>query len=189
MSIAVRRESTVPAAYRAAVEAAPSSITPGLVRADLPPDGAAFLTGMTINRPWRVRSWLPVARAMTRMLASIAQDPDSAVLNSRTWMSGRTLMVMQHWRSHEELGRFASDPDHPHAAAMRDFNRRLAGTGDVGVWHETYTVTPELVESLYGNMPPLSLTAAYGAVPLRQARDGGATGRVRGGSGGHDLGQ
>jgi hypothetical protein len=30
----------------------------------------------------------------------------------------------------------------------------------VGIWHETYTVSPDQFESVYGNMPKFGLAAA-----------------------------
>lgn len=35
-----------------------------------------FLIGMRINRLWKVHKWLPVARAMPRMLAELAAAPE-----------------------------------------------------------------------------------------------------------------
>ena len=183
--------STVTRPYRSAVDRAPAGVVAGMNRASLPDaeqGGVLFLTGMRINRLRRVRHWLPVLRAMTTMLTSQAKDPDSGVLWSRTWTSGRILMVMQHWRTAEELGAFASDADHPHAAAMRDFNKRLAGTGDVGVWHETYAVSSEATEALYGNMPTFGLAEAYGRVDLAGVT-GAVTRRVHGSAGDRSLGR
>ncbi|QWC84108.1 DUF4188 domain-containing protein [Nocardioidaceae bacterium] len=183
--------STVTRRYRPAVDRVPAGVVAGMNRACLPAaeqDGVLFMTGMRIHRLRRVRHWAPVLRAMTRMLTSQAKDPDSGVLDTRTWVSGRVLMVMQHWRSAEELGAFASDPDHPHAAAMRDFNRRVAGSGDVGIWHETYAVSGEATEALYGNMPTFGLAKAYGSVDLGAAA-GAVTARVHGSAGDRTLGQ
>jgi Domain of unknown function (DUF4188) len=41
---------------------------PGRFAADLEGDFVVLLIGMRPNRPWRVRRWLPVARAMHAML-------------------------------------------------------------------------------------------------------------------------
>ena len=39
-----------------------------------------------------------------------------------------------------------------------------AATGDVGIFHETYVVPADRVESVYGNMTAFGLAAAFGSV-------------------------
>ena len=36
-----------------------------------------FLIGMRINSDWKLHKWLPIARAMPRMLRELEADPDS----------------------------------------------------------------------------------------------------------------
>lgn len=180
-----------PAAYRGAASAAPAGVTAGLSSADIDAAGdevVVFLIGMRVNR-WRaVRSWAWVARQMPAMLISLARLPDSPLLAAQTWVSGRSVMTLQYWRSAEELGRFARDPEHPHASAWREFNRRVAATADVGIWHETYTVAADQVETLYANLPPLGLARAFGQVPAGTRRRTTAVDRVHGAAGDHELG-
>lgn len=45
------------------------------------------------------------------------------------------------------------------------FNRSTAGSGDVGVWHETYRVAAGAHESIYVDMPPFGLGWAGKLVP------------------------
>ena len=104
------------------------------------------------------------------------------MLSVKAWLGGRDLMVSQVWRSAEELGRFARDQDATHAPAWREFNRRVAASGDVGIWHETYTCRADQVETLYGNMPPVGLGAALGLVPVGARRGTRAEQRVQGGA-------
>lgn len=179
-----------PPAYRGAAEAAPAGVHGGALSADLGDDEVVlFVIGMRVNRLRRVRSWSYVARQMPAMLRELAALPDSPLLAFRTWWSGRDVMVTQVWRSAEELGRFARDQDHPHATAWREFNQRIAASADVGIWHETYVVRADQVESLYGNMPPIGLGAAYGLVPAGTRRATTAVRRVHGAAGDHALGQ
>ena len=124
-----------------------------------------FLIGMRINNPVAVRSWLPAVRAMPRMLSHLEQDPKSGLLGYHSWL-GRTTMLVSYWRNAEDLTRFASDPDAPHAPAWRAFNRTVAATGNVGVWHETYTATAQNSEAIYVNMPPFGLAGAIGGIPV-----------------------
>ena len=69
-------------------------------------------------------------------------------------------MIVQYWRSFEQLDRFARAADEPHLPAWKSFNRAVRGSGDVGIWHETYRVQAGGYESIYGNMPRVGLAAA-----------------------------
>lgn len=124
-----------------------------------------FLIGMRINNPLRVHRWGPVFTAMPRMLAHLAQHPEAGMLGYHNWF-GRTTLMLSYWRSPEHLQRFASDPEAPHAKPWRDFMRSLSGSGEVGIWHETYQLTPGSHEVVYGDMPAFGLGKALGAVPV-----------------------
>ena len=46
--------------------------------------------------------------------------------------------------------------------------RAFKGSGDVGIWHETYLVRAGGYEAIYGNMPRIGLAAAgHGPVARR----------------------
>ena len=144
-----------------------------------PEDGVVvFLIGMRINKPWKLLTWLPVFVAMPRMLARLQRRPEYGLLGARTYM-GPNPVVIQYWRSIEDLERFARDADDPHLAAWRRYNRRIASSGDVGIYHETYVVQRDHTESVYVNMPAWGLAAATTHVPARAGRatalTGGAT--------------
>ena len=128
-------------------------------------DFVVFLIGMRINRPWKVRKWLPVVAAMPKMLAELQQDPDAGLLQAHTWF-GRTIIVVQYWRSFAHLERYARDPGAQHLPAWRAFNRAVGSSGDVGIWHETYQVRAGAYEALYGNMPRFGLAAGTAHVPV-----------------------
>ena len=182
---------TESAAYRGSREAAPRGVEGGMASADVEVGGeevVVFMIGMRINRLLKVRSWTWVARQMPAMIRDLMKLPDSPLLGAQTWVSGRNIMTVQYWRSAEELGRFARDQDHPHARAWAEFNRRLAANADVGIWHETYAVDREQVESLYGNMPAFGLGRALGLVPAGSRRRTTATDRVHGAAGDVELG-
>lgn len=161
----------VPAAYRQALASAPRGVQGGVHVADLEQESAVvFLIGMRINRLRRVRSWWPVFVAMPRMLAELGSTPGSGLLGFRAYWSGRVFLVVQYWRSMEELGRYARDPKLLHQPAWAAFNRTGAGSGDVGIFHETYEVPRAGVESLYGNMPAFGLAGAHRSVPRAAGR-------------------
>ena len=150
-----------PRAYAAASEHAPAGVLPGPHIADLDGDKVTvFLIGVRINRLRAVRSWWPVFMAMPRMLAELAADPDSGFLGARSYWSGRVVMVVQYWRSTQALGDYSRDPAREHQPAWLAFNRAAAGSGDVGIYHETYEVHAASVETVYANMPPFGLGLA-----------------------------
>ena len=155
----------VPRSYRGAADAAPRGVRGGQYVADvLSEDAVVFVIGMRFNRWRRIRSWWPVFTGMPRMLAEL-QERDAGLLGARTFWSGRTLMVVQHWRSAEELGAYARDPGFRHARAWGEFNKRAAATGDVGIYHETYVVPRDRIETRYANMPAFGLAAAHAGRP------------------------
>jgi hypothetical protein len=161
----------VPRPYVGAEEAAPAGVLGGARSADVPEPGVVvFLIGMRFNRFRRVRSWWPTFVGMPRMLRELADHPDVGLIGARTYWSGRNLMVVQYWRSLEQLGRYARDPQMLHQQAWVRHNRRAAATGDVGIWHETYHAPADHIESLYANMPAFGLGAALGSVPRGHAR-------------------
>ena len=128
-------------------------------------DFVVFLVGMRVNKPWKVHRWLPVMRAMQRMLRVIDDHPELGCLGHEQWL-GRTIVLVQYWRSVEGLHRFSTDEDLPHLEPWRRFNRTVRDSGDVGVWHETYKVRAGEYEAIYGNMPTFGLAAATAHVPV-----------------------
>lgn len=162
--------SRIPKAYAGASQAVPNGVTGGQVVAAVDvAEVVVFLIGMRVNRWRRVRSWWPVVAAMPRMLAEL-KHADAGLLNAHTLWSGRTFVVVQYWRSAEELGAYARNPKMQHAPAWGAFNKAAASTGDVGIFHETYIVPSERVESLYGNIAPFGLAKAHGAVSRSERR-------------------
>lgn len=129
-----------------------------------------FLIGMRVNRPWKIWKWWPVATAMPRMLAELAAQPARGLLHARNHFGLRTAMVVQYWRSFEDLEAYSRDRDAAHLPARRAFNKAIASNGDVGIWHETYLVKPGHYENIYNNMPPFGLGAAATLVDALGAR-------------------
>ena len=156
----------VPRAYAGAAQRAPRGVAGGSFSADLIGDEAVlFVIGMRVNRWRKLRSWLPTFVAMPRMLRELGAEADSPLLYVRTYWSGRVFLTLQYWRSLEELGAYARDSSRLHAPAWARFNRTAAASSDIGIFHETYRVTADSFESLYGNMPPFGLAAAQQLVP------------------------
>jgi hypothetical protein len=119
-------------------------------------DVVLFLIGMRLNRPWAVHKWLPVARAMPRMLRELYQNPSLGFMSHEMWFS-RTLILVQYWRSLDQLMAYASAREAEHLPAWQAFNRAVGTDGSVGIWHETYLAKAGAFESVYANMPPFGL--------------------------------
>jgi hypothetical protein len=126
---------------------------------------------MRINKPWKVRDWLFVAQAMPKMIKELEADPTSGFLGATQglWTTGPSLV--QYWRSFEDLERYARNRDAEHLPVWREFNRRLRGSGDVGIWHETFKVHAGDYEAIYGDMPAIGLAKASAIVPIGSTDD------------------
>lgn len=158
----------VPRSYAEASRRAPRGVRGGQYVADPHGDDVVvFIIGMRINRLRKVGSWWPTFVGMPKMLREL-QKADRGLLGAHSMFAGRTLVTLQYWRSAEELGAFARDTSMSHAPAWAAFNKHAAPTGDVGIFHETYVVPRDRVESLYGNMHDFGLGAAFGAVERGQ---------------------
>jgi len=142
-------------------------------------DFVVFLIGMRINTLWKVHRWFPVTRAMPRMLAELEAHPELGMLGGEMWF-GRTTILVQYWRTLEQLFAYATNREATHLPAWKSFNQSLAITGDVGVWHETYSISPGKHESIYVNMPPFGLGKVGQLVPAAGTLSS-ALGRVQAG--------
>jgi hypothetical protein len=133
---------------------------------------ALFLIGMRINNLLAVNKCLPVAMAMLRLQAELRRKPQAGLLGLRNYASGRVVMSVQYWESAEKLFAYAHDWQGEHFPAWAAFNRYLKDNRAVGIWHETYSVPPEMAENIYSNVPAFGLGAAIGTAPAK-ARMGG----------------
>ena len=102
-----------------------------------------FLIGMRVNKWWRFDKWFPVASAMGPMLQTLFTHPEKGFLHAEFFWNFNGPVLIQYWRSFEDLERFARHPSDPHLAAWKKFNQAVGADGSVGIWHETYTVNPD----------------------------------------------
>jgi hypothetical protein len=132
-----------------------------------PPEDATavFLIGMRINTLKGLLTAGPTAMAMPRMLRHLAEHPEAGLLGLQSWF-GRTTIMVSYWRSVADVQRFASDPDAPHADAWRRYTRKVGANGDIGVWHELYTIRRGDFEAVYANMPRFGMAVAGEHVPV-----------------------
>lgn len=140
------------------------------VCAEIEGDIVIFLIGMRLNRFWKLWKWFPVLLAMPRMLQELAGHPELGLLHARPQFGLRNLWVIQYWRSLEHLHAYAKAADQAHLPAWKAFNASIGTSGDVGIWHETYLVSPGHLESVYVNMPRFGLGQAGTLYPAKGAR-------------------
>ena len=146
----------------------PGQIIPDRVTAKVDGGFVVFLIGMRVNRPWKIHRWLPVALAMGRMIDELAGRPDMGLKHVESW-PGRTSIMVQYWESFEALEAYARNRSAEHLPAWSKFNKLVGSNGDVGIWHETYAVSPGSFECVYNNMPRFGLSRAFDTIPAAGA--------------------
>ncbi len=145
------------------------SVVPGRYSAEMEGSFVVFLIGMRINRPLAVHKWLPTLTAMGPMLRELYQHPELGFLRAETFWNWRGPIVIQYWRSFEDLERYARHGIH--LTAWKHFNRTVGTDGSVGIFHETYLVKAGQYEALYVNMPVFGLAKAGQHVPATGKRE------------------
>ncbi len=136
-----------------------------------------FIIGMRINQWWKVHRWLPVLMAMGPMLKELHMHRELGFLGVQSWFS-RTILLVQYWRSVEDLNAYAKNRDNKHLPAWAAFNKATAGSGAVGVYHETYAIQPGQFENVYVDMPRTLLGRVVEPVEAK-GRLAGAEGRMK----------
>jgi Domain of unknown function (DUF4188) len=134
-----------------------------------------FLIGMRVNKVWKVQKWVPVAAAMTRMLRELNEHPEMGFLGVQMTLNFPTTFMIQYWRSFEDLAVYAGNKNAVHLPAWREFNRKAASNGDVGIWHETYRVPAGHYEAIYNNMPEFGLGRVLPLVSATGQRESART--------------
>ena len=102
-------------------------IPKGRYAAQIKGDFVVFLIGMRINRLLLPHKWLPITFAMSRMLKELAKNPELGMLHAQTFVSGRTVLVVQYWRSFDQLHAYAHSKNLEHLPAWTAFNRKVGG--------------------------------------------------------------
>ncbi len=123
-----------------------------------------FLIGSRVNHWWQLPILWGVGMAMGRMLRELSADPDSGLLSYESY-GGRTTLMVQYWRSIEDLHRYAHAKEREHVSAWRRWAKRWGLGGAVGIWHETYDVAPGSYECVYHHMPKFGLGKVGPLVP------------------------
>ncbi|GCF09761.1 DUF4188 domain-containing protein [Dictyobacter arantiisoli] len=134
-----------------------------------------FLIGMRVNKVLKVQKWTPVAASMTRMLKELKLHPEMGFLGGETTLNFPTTVMIQYWRSFEDLAVYAGNRDAVHLPAWREFNRQVGSNGDVGIWHETYRIPAGHYEAVYNNMPAFGLGKVFPLIPATGQRESART--------------
>lgn len=159
-----------------------AKIDPRRMAAHIDGDFVVFLVGMRINSLRKISRWMPVSMAMRRMLRELQRNPELGLLHARGHFGLRNIMVVQYWRSFEQLHAYATDATHVHLPAWRAFNAAAKDNAEIGIWHETFLVPNAQYEAIYRAMPPFGLGKAGHLVEATGLRTS-AKGRLGRGSG------
>jgi Domain of unknown function (DUF4188) len=146
-----------------------SQIAGRRMTAEIDGDFVVFLIGASFNSKLHLaRSFLDLGgrRGMKYMLDYLVAHPEKGLLAYEMGLPA----IVRYWRSFEHLEAFARNEDDPHAAAWRQYWRRVGRSGRTGIWHETYLVKAGQYEAVYGNMPPHGLGKAGRLVPFGESR-------------------
>ena len=139
----------------------PVAVRPGKLTADNAEPAVMFLLGIRINRWRKIRRWLPLLLTIAGMLRELAAAPDSGLLGYRLLLGPgpRQAMIVQYWRSTDDLHGYARERAGSHRSAQRRYWWHYGASDGVGVWHELMHSPEGSHHALYGNMPPTGLGA------------------------------
>jgi len=142
-------------------------IFPGKFTAESHEEIVVFVIGMRINR-WRaVHKWLPVMMAMPPMIKELAMHKELGCLSSENFFKLPLTFMIQYWHSEEELHAYSKGQKH--MTAWKTFNQKAKNNDAVGIYHETYLISPGQSESIYVNMPAFGLAKALGKKAITPA--------------------
>ena len=123
-----------------------------------------FLLGARINKIRAFKQWLPVIKASGTMMQTLYKYPEKGFLGGEDFYRWREVVMIQYWKSYEDLERFARNPSEPHLKPWQAFHK-MANSEGVGIWHETYEIPAHGFEAIYANMPLLGLAKVTNHIP------------------------
>jgi hypothetical protein len=98
-----------------------------------------------------------LVRAIDRSAAEAVSTGAGLLLSERFLLSRNHFGVLQYWRDFGALEAWSHRP--PHSEWWRQAVERMRGRGDFGIYHESYLVPRERIESIYLNSRPTGLLA------------------------------
>ncbi|WP_050181028.1 DUF4188 domain-containing protein [Domibacillus robiginosus] len=145
-------------------------IYPGRYTTENTEDLVVFIIGMRINKPAAINKWLPVFNAMPGMIRELYTNKDDlGFLSAENYFGLKTTLMIQYWRSMDDLLAYAKNEKH--LTAWGNFHKKVGNNPAVGIYHETYQVKSGNYESLYGNMPHFGLGKALKHIPVTAERN------------------
>lgn len=135
-------------------------VFPGRFTAGQNGEVVVFIIGMRINKFTAVHKWWPVFTAMPSMMKELSANKELGCLSMESFFGLRTTLLVQYWRSSEDLLSYAKGQKH--LKAWENFNKKIGNNDSVGIYHETYIVPQGNYETLYGNMTKFGLSKAIG---------------------------
>ena len=109
----------------------PTAIIKGRQTAQLEQPVVLFLIGARFNKLRTFPKWLWFARTMPAMLGELEKNPEAGLLWHRVYLSGRTTLVQQYWKSFDHLLAYSSDKNAEHQPAWARYMRELANDGSI----------------------------------------------------------
>lgn len=140
--------------------------------ADIEGDFVVFLIGAKVYKPWKVWEWGRLLKGMNPMLAELERNSGNGFLGYERFgfLNG---VIVQYWRSFEDLERYARDREGQHYPAWAAFNRYVKDRGksdSCGIWHETFLVPAGKYEAIYHGTRPLGLGKVGALAPATGRR-------------------
>ncbi|MDW8543561.1 DUF4188 domain-containing protein [Staphylococcus sp. KG4-3] len=117
-----------------------------------------FLIGLRVNKWYKIHKWLPVLLAMPPMLNELLKNKSLGCLSYEMFFKYRGVMIVQYWKSNEQLLFYSKMPKH--LKAWHRFAKVLKQNDAVGFYHETYNSGSKQYENIYINMPDFGLGKA-----------------------------
>ncbi|WP_339148529.1 MULTISPECIES: DUF4188 domain-containing protein [unclassified Sutcliffiella] len=142
---------------------------PGRYTVENQEDIVVFTIGMRINKWWAIHKWFPVFKAMPPMIRELYMNKDLGCLSMEHFYSLRTTLLLQYWRSEEDLMAYARGQKH--LEAWNEFNKKVGNNDAVGIYHETFLVKQGNYESVYGNMPKFGLGKVFGISKITKEKN------------------
>ncbi|WP_406697703.1 phenylacetaldoxime dehydratase family protein [Singulisphaera sp. Ch08] len=100
-----------------------------------------------------------LARAIDRAAAEAIAGGAGLLHSERYSIDRKHFGVLQYWRSFEDLEAWSHRP--PHSEWWRHALERMRTKGDLGIYHETFLVPRDRIESIYLDCAPVGL-AVFG---------------------------
>ena len=123
---------------------------------------AVFLTGVQcrkITSMWKIPM---ITNKMIKMQSELKLDKKAGFYHGENFFTMTphfTTLFLSYWDSPGSIERFANSKFFSHLESAKDYLKNFLSDTNLGIWHETFVVEPEKVESFYYNMEPFGLSA------------------------------